>query len=204
MFFQKIRSYEEGKGKGRELRLDNIPKIRENRDRMYEWIIILMGYIEEMFCWDKRIMRTKIVTIIIQEAAELGELVKPGNLDIPNQESHEDYAKRIIDFFEETRVGEEVTILEDGDEVTEFMIENYQRSAIPNQCNLRLVEFYGGEEWRKNKGAELKICIQRIVEAELEEEYQKNLEPSEERKESETIELFPKGWFTKLVMQSDK
>ena len=60
------------------------------------------------------------------------------------------------------------------------MIESYQRSTIPNQYNLRLVEFYGGEEWRKNKGAELKICIQRIVEAELEDEYQRNSEPSEE------------------------
>ena len=56
------------------------------------------------------------------------------------------------------------------------MVENYQRSAIPNQYNLLLVEFYGGEEWRKNKGAELKICIQRIVEAELEEEYQEGFE----------------------------
>ena len=102
MFFQKIRRYKEEKGEGRELRLDNIPKLRENGDRMYEWIIVMMGYIEEMFCWDKRIMRTKIVPIIIQEAAGLGELVKPGNLDIPNQELGEDYAKRIIDFLEET------------------------------------------------------------------------------------------------------
>ena len=60
------------------------------------------------------------------------------------------------------------------------MIENYQRSAIPNQYNLRLAEFYGGKEWRKNKGAELKICIRRTVEAELEDEYQRNSEPSEE------------------------
>ena len=114
-FLQKIRDYEEGKGGGRERGLHNIPKLRENGDRMYEWIIVLMGYIEEMFCWDKRIMRTKIVTIIIQEAAGLGELVKPGNLDIPNQESGEDYAKRIIDFLEEIRVGEEVTRIADWD-----------------------------------------------------------------------------------------
>ena len=70
------------------------------------------------------------------------------------------------------------------------MIEDYQRSAIPNQYNLRLVEFYGGVEWRKNEGAELKRCIRRIVEAELEDEYQRNSEPSEEvrRAQEERVE----------------
>ena len=42
------------------------------------------------------------------------------------------------------------------------------------------MEFYEGKEWRKNKGTELKRCIQRILEAELEDEYQRNSEPSEE------------------------
>ena len=45
IFLQKIRSYEEGKGKGVDLRVDNIPKLREKWDRMYKWIILLMVYI---------------------------------------------------------------------------------------------------------------------------------------------------------------
>ena len=42
-FLRKIRSYEEGKSKGEDLQLDNIPKLREKWDKMYEWIIVLMG-----------------------------------------------------------------------------------------------------------------------------------------------------------------
>ena len=48
IFLKKIRSYEEGKSKGEDLQLDNIPKLREKWDKMYEWIIVLMGYLDEM------------------------------------------------------------------------------------------------------------------------------------------------------------
>ena len=84
IFLQKIRSYEEGKGKGVDLRVDNIPKLREKWDRMYKWIILLMVYIEEMVCWDIRAMRTKRMKIVIQEAARLGERKGTENLTITN------------------------------------------------------------------------------------------------------------------------
>ena len=48
MFFRKIRSYEEGKSKGEDLQLYTIPKLREKWDKMYKWIIVLIGYIEEI------------------------------------------------------------------------------------------------------------------------------------------------------------
>ena len=83
---------------------------------------------------------------------------------------------------EDIRVGEGVTVTEEEDEETESLIREYQRSAIPNLDNLRLVEFYGGEEWRKDEGAEMSRCIRRIVEKELVDDYQRNLRPSEEVK----------------------
>ena len=42
------------------------------------------------------------------------------------------------------------------DEETESLIRKYQRSAIPESYNLRLIELYGGEDWRKDEGAEMK------------------------------------------------
>ena len=36
IFLKKIRSYEEKKSKGEDLQLDNIPKLREKWDKMYE------------------------------------------------------------------------------------------------------------------------------------------------------------------------
>ena len=44
IFFQKIRSYEKGKSKREDLQLDNISKLREKWDKMYKWIIVLIGY----------------------------------------------------------------------------------------------------------------------------------------------------------------
>ena len=65
-FLQKIRDYKEGKGEGVELRVDNIPKLKEKWDKMYEWITVLIGYIEEMICWDVKAMRTDRMKIVIQ------------------------------------------------------------------------------------------------------------------------------------------
>ena len=72
-----------------DLRVDNIPKLREKWDRMYKWIILLMVYIEEMVCWDIRAMRTKRMKIVIQEAARLGERKGTENLTITTQGSGE-------------------------------------------------------------------------------------------------------------------
>ena len=103
IFLQKIRSYEEGKGQGVDLRVNNIPKLREKWDKMYEWIIVLMEYIEEMVCWDVRAMRTDRMKIVIQEAAGLGEREGTEDLKITNQGSGEDYARKVLNFLEEAR-----------------------------------------------------------------------------------------------------
>ena len=102
-FFQKIRNYVEGKGEGVELRLDNIPKLREKWDRMYEWIIVLMRYIKELVGWDVRALRTERMKIVIQKVAGLRERKGTENLTITNKGSGEDYAKRFLDFLEEAR-----------------------------------------------------------------------------------------------------
>ena len=47
IFLKKIRSYEEGKSKGVDLQIDNIPKLREKWDKTIEWIIVLMEYIKK-------------------------------------------------------------------------------------------------------------------------------------------------------------
>ena len=90
IFLQKIRSYEEGKGEGVELRVNNIPKLREKWDKMSEWIIVLMEYIKEMVCWEVRAMRTDRMKILIQEAPGLGERKGTENLNITNRGSGED------------------------------------------------------------------------------------------------------------------
>ena len=63
---------------------------------------------------------------------------------------------------------------------TESLVREYQRSAIPDMCDLKLMEFYGGAEWRLNEEADLKRCIQRILEIELVDNYQKNSRLSDE------------------------
>ena len=103
IFLKKIRSYEEGKRKGVDLQIDNIPKLREKWDKMYEWIIVLREYIEEMVCWDVRALRTDRMKIVIQEATGLGERKGTENLAIKTQGSGEDYAKRVLEFLEIAR-----------------------------------------------------------------------------------------------------
>ena len=45
---------------------------------------------------------------------------------------------------------------------------------------MEILEFYGGEKWRIDKGAEMSRCIQRLVEEELVQNYQRDLTPDEE------------------------
>ena len=137
-----------------ELRVKCIPKLREKRDKMHEWIILLTGYIGGMICWDVKAMRTDRIKIVIQEAAGLGEREGTDDWKITNQGSGEDYAEKILHFLEEVRQ----------------------------------------EKRRKEKERDEKT--QWNVSAKV-------FSPAGE-KEGETIELFPKSWFKKLVMQSDK
>ena len=55
----------------------------------------------------------------------------------------------------ETRKEEEVTAMEEEDAESERLVREYQRSAIPDKSDLRLMEYYGGVKWRLNEGAAL-------------------------------------------------
>ena len=68
-FIRKIRSHEEGNSEGEALQLANIPKLGDKWDRMYEWILVLMEYIDRMVCWEWRTMRTNIVKVVLKVAA---------------------------------------------------------------------------------------------------------------------------------------
>ena len=63
---------------------------------------------------------------------------------------------------------------------TKGLNREYQRNAKPTQRAIRLLEFYGGEDWRKNEGAGMNRCIQCLVEKELGTDYQRDSEPDEE------------------------
>ena len=71
-------------------------------------------------------------------------------------------------------------ILDDEEVETEGLIREYQKNAKPIQSTIKLLEFFGGEDGRKNEGAEMKRCIQRLVEEELVKDYQRDAEPDEE------------------------
>ena len=60
------------------------------------------------------------------------------------------------------------------------MIKEYQRKAKSTLSTRRLLEFYEGENWRKDEGAGMKRCIQGLVEEELVTDYQRDSEPDEE------------------------
>ena len=72
MFFQKIKSYEKGKCKGKSTQLDKLPGIRDPWDRMYEWIIVLMAFIDKMKREQLKDMRTKRMKFMLYVAAGVG------------------------------------------------------------------------------------------------------------------------------------
>ena len=43
-----------------------------------------------------------------------------------------------------------------------------------------ILQFYGGEKWRIDEGAEMSRCIQRLVEKELVQNHQRDSTPDEE------------------------
>ena len=45
-------------------------------------------------------------------------------------------------------------ILDDGEVETEGLIREYQRNTKPIQRTIRLLEFYGGEDWGRMKEQE--------------------------------------------------
>ena len=65
---------------------------------MYEWILVLMGYIDEIVCWELKALRTYRIKCLLYVAAGIGEKEVKKNLESPKKESGEDYAKRILEF----------------------------------------------------------------------------------------------------------
>ena len=81
---------------------EHIPKIGEGTRRtLYEGIIRLMMYIDNMASWDRKAMRIERMKIVIQKAAGLAEKKGTENLTLPDQRSGEEYAKRVLQFLEE-------------------------------------------------------------------------------------------------------
>ena len=67
VFSLKIRSYKEGKCRGKDTQLNNLPELREKWDRMYEWRLVLMVFINKMKCEQSKDMRTKRMKFLQQD-----------------------------------------------------------------------------------------------------------------------------------------
>ena len=69
-------------------------------DGLYDWLILLMIYIDKMVNYDRgmEIMRTSRMKVVIQIAAKLKERKGTEELTIPKQGSGEDYARRVVEF----------------------------------------------------------------------------------------------------------
>ena len=89
IFFQKIRRYEDGKGEGGELKFEDIPRLGEDWDALYDWLILLVIYIDKMVSWDWDVkeIRTDRMKIVIQEAAVLAKRKGTEQLNVPYQGS---------------------------------------------------------------------------------------------------------------------
>ena len=74
------------------MKFKEIPKLEENGDGFYNWLILLMIYIDKMVNYDRgmEIMRTSRMKVVIQIAAKLRERKGTEDLNITNQESGED------------------------------------------------------------------------------------------------------------------
>ena len=103
MFSQKIRSYEEGKCRGKNTQLDNLPELRKKWDRIYEWIIVLMVFIDKMKYEQLKNMRTKRMKFVLYVAAGLGIREGTENLVNPQKESEEDFVRRILEVLKKAR-----------------------------------------------------------------------------------------------------
>ena len=116
VFLQKIRSYEEGRGEGVKLEFEHIPRIGEERSPLYEGIIRLMLFIDNMVSWDSKALITETMKIVIKTAAGLTKKKETENLTRPDQRSGEEYAKRVLQFLEEEEAKEN-KISEEGETI---------------------------------------------------------------------------------------
>ena len=70
---------------------------------MYEWILVLMEYIDGMVYWERRTMRTNRAKFVLKVAAGLEEKEGAKKIVDTKKESSEDYARKILEFLEATR-----------------------------------------------------------------------------------------------------
>ena len=54
-----------------------------------EWILVLMGYIDEMVCWELKALSTDRMKFVLFVAARIGERERMENLVNPKKESGE-------------------------------------------------------------------------------------------------------------------
>ena len=90
--------------------------------------------------------------------------------------------KETVEEGEETEIGreEKAEAEEYRDPETKLLIREYQKNANPTQATLKLLEIYGGEEWRIDEGVEMSRCIQHLVVEELIKIYKRDSTPDEE------------------------
>ena len=67
---------------------------------------------------------------------------------------------------------------------TELLIMEYQKNANPDLMTLKVLEFWGGEEWRQEEGADMRRFVRYLEEDDLVKKYQRNLRPDAETKEA--------------------
>ena len=84
------------------MKFEDIPRLGEDWDGLYDWLILLMIYIDKMvnWDWDVKEMRTGRMKIVIQEAAVLAKRKGTEQLTVPDQGSGEEYARRVLEILE--------------------------------------------------------------------------------------------------------
>ena len=98
---------------------------------MYEGIIRLMMFIDNIVSWSSKAMRTEMMKIVIV-AAGLTKKKGMENLTRPDQRSGEEYAKRVLQFLEEEEAkknkiseeGETIDLYPKGGLVTSSVIKD--------------------------------------------------------------------------------
>ena len=59
----------------------------------------------------------------------------------------------------DVKKGDGVTQVEEEDGEIDSLIREYQQNAVPDKWDLRLMELYGGTEWRTSERDDVKRCI---------------------------------------------
>ena len=87
------------------MKFQDIPRLGEDWDALYDWLILLMIYIDKIVSWDwdMKEIKTNRMKILIQEAAVLAKRKGTEQLIVPNQGSGEEYTRRVLEFLKGTR-----------------------------------------------------------------------------------------------------